>query len=125
MAVLRELAGTISGYLADEDAYWLTEADMVEESRLRDSFRNFKGSLDEKGSLGKTDAFPAFGGEETSSQNKRDDWFFEPPADAPRRINSIAFCKRCGCRLSQYRDPGDKHCCACSRAMNPLFDKSA
>lgn len=53
------------------------------------------------------------------------DKFFDPPANAPKRLSSLAFCPRCGCRLSQYRDPGDKYCCACGRARNPLFDKSA
>lgn len=64
--------------------------------------------------------------EEATPRDDRDeDGFFEPLAGAPKRLSTIAFCERCGCRLSQYRNPEDKLCCACNRAVNPLFDKSA
>jgi hypothetical protein len=42
-----------------------------------------------------------------------------------RRIKSIAYCERCGCRLSQYRDPTEKLCKVCQRALNPLFQQTA
>lgn len=54
-----------------------------------------------------------------------DDSLFELPPDAPKRVTELAFCDRCGCRLSQYREKSDTHCRACQRALNPLFDKSA
>lgn len=58
------------------------------------------------------------------SESHTDDLFGLAP-EAPQRISTIAFCDRCDCRLSQYRDPKDRMCCACARALNPLFEKSA
>jgi hypothetical protein len=43
----------------------------------------------------------------------------------PKRIESSAYCQRCGCKLSQYRDPIDTLCCSCKRAINPLFKQPA
>jgi hypothetical protein len=43
----------------------------------------------------------------------------------PKRMEGLAFCERCGCRLSQYRDPIDDLCCSCKRAVNPLFKQPA
>lgn len=42
-----------------------------------------------------------------------------------KRVKSIAYCERCGCRLSQYRDPTEKLCRVCQRALNPLFQETA
>ncbi len=80
---------------------------------------------DSLGDLEESD-FTSIGDDEAVRRDDRDEEsFFEPPADAPKRLTALAFCERCGCRLSQYRNPEDKLCCACSRAINPLFDKSA
>ncbi len=43
----------------------------------------------------------------------------------PKRIEELAFCGRCGCKLSKYRDPEDTLCCSCKRAINPMFRRTA
>lgn len=48
----------------------------------------------------------------------------EEALSGPKRVKSLAYCERCGCRLSQYRAPEDTLCCSCQRALNPLL-KSA
>jgi len=35
----------------------------------------------------------------------------------PKRVTELAFCQRCGCRLSLYREPEDSLCCSCQRAL--------
>jgi hypothetical protein len=43
----------------------------------------------------------------------------------PKRMDNLAFCQRCGCKLSQYRDYNEGFCCSCQRALNPLFRRTA
>ncbi|MHB0977475.1 MAG: hypothetical protein ACYC1U_09825 [Candidatus Aquicultorales bacterium] len=82
---------------------------------MRESYWDFTEGFDESGfSYGATD-----------SSGIGVDGLYDGPAEVTKRVTQIAFCTRCGCRLSQYRDTDDNLCCACHRALNPLFDQSA
>jgi len=35
----------------------------------------------------------------------------------PKRVERVAYCDRCGCKLSQYRSPEETLCCSCQRAL--------